>query len=178
MNVFFTLFIIGISLSMDAFSLALVYGTYGIDERNKLILSFMVGLFHFFMPLLGLFFGNFLNSYFSLNFNVLIGIIFGVIGVEMIISSSSKREVMVLSNFFSFIMFSLSVSIDSFTTGIGIRAISDNYLYMSFIFMICSFSFTYMGLFLGNKLNEKFGNYSTFLGGIMLIILAIYYYFK
>ena len=58
MNVLFTCILIGISLSMDAFSLALLYGTYGLAKNEEITLSIIVGLFHFFMPLIGLFFGN------------------------------------------------------------------------------------------------------------------------
>ena len=36
MNTFLTTLIIAISLSMDAFSLSLVYGTLNIDKKNKI----------------------------------------------------------------------------------------------------------------------------------------------
>ena len=87
MNTFFILLIIGISLSMDAFSLSLIYGTYGLLNKEKLFLSIIVGLFHFIMPLFGILFGNVISSYFVSGFNIVLGIIFGFIGVEMIISS-------------------------------------------------------------------------------------------
>ena len=48
MDIFFTIVLIGISLSMDAFSLALVYGTYSLVKKDILLLSVIVGLFHFF----------------------------------------------------------------------------------------------------------------------------------
>ena len=72
MDTFFTTLIIGISLSMDAFSLALIYGTQSISKKNKIILSIIVGIYHFVMPLLGVFLGNiiliyFKNIYFSTN---------------------------------------------------------------------------------------------------------------
>ena len=43
------------------------------------------------------------------------------------------------------------------------------------VFEISSFTFTYLGLKLGNILSEKFGHYATMAGGILLIILGIYY---
>ena len=52
------LIITAVSLSMDAFSLSLLYGTLGMKKEEKLILSFIVGIFHFIMPLLGKCFGN------------------------------------------------------------------------------------------------------------------------
>jgi putative Mn2+ efflux pump MntP len=170
-------FIIGISLSMDAFSLALAYGTVGLSKRQEIILSIIVGTFHFFMPLVGLFFGNIILSHFTVNVNLLVAVIFGIIGVEMVISSIKDEEVKVLVSFVGFFLFGLSVSIDSFTTGIGLSIINQNYLQVSFIFAIVSSVFTYLGLRLGVKLNESYGRYSTFIGGIILIMLGIYYLF-
>jgi putative Mn2+ efflux pump MntP len=178
MNTFFAILLVGISLSMDAFSLALVYGTQGLSKREEVFLSVIVGLFHFFMPLIGFCFGNVLANYFIFNVNIVVGIIFNVIGIEMIISSVREDDVSVLVSFWGFLLFGLSVSIDSLTTGIGLRAISDNYLEVSSIFMICSGLFTYLGLIFGNKLSARFGKMATILGGGMLIILAIYYVFR
>jgi putative Mn2+ efflux pump MntP len=56
MNLFIIL-VIAISLSMDAFSLSLAYGTLDIDKKNIYTLSIIVGIYHFFMPLIGYFVG-------------------------------------------------------------------------------------------------------------------------
>ena len=178
MNIFFVVLLIGVSLSMDAFSLALIYGTYGLSIKNEIILSVIVGLFHFFMPLVGLFFGTLIYQYFIFNVNLVIGVIFSIIGIEMIVSSIKEEEVKILVSLWGFLLFGLSVSIDSLTTGVGISAISHNYLMVSSIFMIVSGLFTYIGLRLGNKINDNFGKYSTVFGGGMMIFLAIYYIFK
>ena len=138
MNVFFTCVLIGISLSMDAFSLALLYGTYGLSKKDELMLSTIVGLFHFFMPLIGLFFGNVVFHYLMVDSNFVVGIIFGLLGIEMFISSFRSEEVKILIGFVPFLLFGLSVSIDSLTTGIGLSSISDNYLMVSSIFMFFS----------------------------------------
>ena len=177
MNTFFTTLIVGISLSMDAFSLALVYGTQGLNRKSEVLLSIIVGIYHFVMPLIGLFFGNLIFSYFMFNVNLLVAIIFSIIGIEMIISSFKDEEVKVFLSLGGFLLFGLSVSIDSLTTGIGLRAISNNYLCVASIFMITSGVFTYVGLKLGNKLSDKFGKYATIVGGAILIILGIYYMF-
>ena len=177
MNVLFTTILVGISLSMDAFSLSLVYGTNGMNKRNEIILSVIVGLFHFFMPLFGGFFGNVIFIYYEFNVNLLIGIIFGIIGIDMIISGIRDEEVSILSGLLGYIMFGFSVSIDSFTTGIGVSAINSNYLQVSFIFMLCSGVLTYLGLKLGNYLSDKFGRFANIFGGVIFILLVIYYIF-
>ena len=74
MSSFFTVLLIGISLSMDAFSLALVYGMAGLSSEEKILLSIIVGLYHFIMPLIGL------------NFGLIISKI-DIIGVDLIISN-------------------------------------------------------------------------------------------
>lgn len=41
------LILIGISLSMDAFSLSMIYGTLNLERKSIVFLSFLVGVFHF-----------------------------------------------------------------------------------------------------------------------------------
>ena len=52
MNIWFII-LIGISLSMDTFSLALSMGTYEKKKKKIVIYSLIVGTFHFILPLLG-----------------------------------------------------------------------------------------------------------------------------
>lgn len=170
MNTFLTTLLIAISLSMDAFSLSLVYGTLNIDKKNKIILSFIVGIYHFLMPLLGLSIGSFVAKY-------LVSIIFITIGLELILSNTKEKEVVPLENIISFLIFGLSVSIDSFTTGIGLNIINNNYLTVSTTFCLTSCLFTYFGLNIGDKLSQKYGKISTICGGIVLIILGLSYLF-
>lgn len=177
MDIFLTIILIGISLSMDAFSLALIYGTYSLDRKSRLLLSCIVGVFHFFMPLIGLLFGNLVSEYFLFNVNLVVGVIFGIIGIEMIISSIKNEDVNVMISIVGFLLFGLSVSIDSFTTGIGLALISSNYIVCAVVFMFISGVFTYSGLSLGNILSEKFGKYATFIGGVIMLLLSFKYIF-
>ena len=57
-----TIILIAVSLSMDAFSLALIYGTQAISKKGKILLSIIVGLYHFIMPLIGLSIGLFVTN--------------------------------------------------------------------------------------------------------------------
>lgn len=175
MNTFLTTLIIGISLSMDAFSLSLVYGTQKMSPKEKILLSIIVGAYHFFMPLLGLKFGELITGYLPIKVNFLVSLIFGIIGLEMIISSLKNKQEPLLISIPGFFLFGLSVSIDSFTTGIGLNIINNNYIQVSTIFALTSAIFTYIGLILGNKINQAFGKTSTLVGGTILILLAIYY---
>lgn len=173
-----TIILIAISLSMDAFSLSLLYGTEGIKKKDKLILSIIVGIYHFIMPLLGLTIGSFITSKIIFNPNILVGIILSLISLEMIISSFKEKEDKFLMSIPGYLLFGLSVSIDSLTTGIGLSAITSSYILSVTIFSITSFVFTFLGLNLGNILNQKYGKVSTIIGGTILLILGIVYIFK
>lgn len=172
------LFLIAVSLSMDAFSLSLIYGTGGINKKDKLLLSLIVGIYHFIMPLIGLSIGLYIESKIFLNTHILVGIILSLIAIEMIISSFKNEEDKILYSIVGYLIFGLSVSIDSLTTGIGLPAITENYLLSSIIFSLTSFSFTYLGLNLGVFLNQKYGQISTIIGGIILLVIGVVYIFK
>lgn len=173
-----TILLIAVSLSMDAFSLSLLYGTQDINKRDKIILSVIVGIYHFIMPMIGLSIGKFLTSKLITNTNILVGIILSLIAIEMIISSFTKKEENLLLSLPGYLIFGLSVSIDSFTTGIGLPAITYRYILSALIFSLTSFSFTFLGLNLGNLLNKKYGKISTIIGGTILLIIGIIYVFK
>ena len=170
MSSFFTIFLIGISLSMDAFSLALAYGISGINNKQKLILSFIVGIYHFIMPLIGYTCASFINNISIISNELIASIILILIGIDLIFSKS-KEEINITP--FGFILFGLSVSIDSLTVGIGLKAITDNLIIAPTIFSITSLIFTYLGLTFGNLIGNKIGDYSKKIGGIILIIIAI-----
>lgn len=168
-----TAFIVAVSLSMDAFSLSLIYGTFNIPNKKIIITSIMVGIFHFFMPLLGYTFGDTLSNLISPNIDLIMAIIFIYLGIQMFISIFKNEEVEVINSLISIIFFAFTVSIDSFTVGVGLGFDnSKNYLnYLIFSFV--SLTFTYLGLKLGKILSEKFGKYSMMIGSITLVLLGI-----
>ena len=170
-----TIILIAVSLSMDAFSLSLIYGTQGITKKHKIILSLIVGAYHFIMPLLGVTIGKIITSKIIINTNLIVGIILILISIEMIISSFKKEEKSFMLTIPSYLIFGLSVSIDSLTTGIGLSLITNKYVISSLIFAITSLSFTYLGVNIGDKLNQKYGKMSTIIGGTILLLLGILY---
>ena len=173
-----TIILIAVSLSMDAFSLALIYGTQGITKKHKVLLSVIVGAYHFIMPLIGTGIGSLITSKIIINTNILVGIILILIAIEMIISSFKEEDKRFLLTIPGYLLFGLSVSIDSLTTGIGFSAITDKYLISALIFSVTSLLFTFLGLNLGNILNKKYGKISTIIGGLILLVIGLLYIFK
>lgn len=168
--------IIAISLSMDAFSLSLAYGTLNIKKIDIIKLSIIIGIFHFFMPLIGVFLGNKILELLPIKPNTIVFVVLNFIGIEMIIDSFKKKEIKRMKKIES-LMFGFAVSIDSFSVGLGLESITNNYLTSSLFFSLSSFVFTYIGLTLGKKINKLIGTFSTLLGGVVLIIIGIFYLF-
>lgn len=171
----FLILVVAISLSMDAFSLALVYGTLNISDKIIRRVSLTVGTFHFFMPLLGYFFGEVLARCLTFNSNILVGVIFIFLAVEMFLSVFKRDSVEMFSGFLSYFLFGFTVSIDSFSVGIGLGSLGSSVLTSCITFSTVSFLFTYVGLKMGKKLALKFGNISTVIGSVLLFVLGIYY---
>lgn len=173
MHVFIVL-AIAVSLSMDAFSLALAYGTLNLSKIDIKRLSIIVGIYHFFMPLLGLFVGKIILQFIK-NPDFIVFLVLSVIGIQMIFESFKKTETLNYMNITELLLFGLTVSIDSFSVGIGLTSISNHFVLCSCLFSFFSFFFTYLGLRLGKKINLIFGKISTLVGGIILILLGILY---
>ena len=93
----------------------------------------------------------------------------------MILESRKEQEEVKYMKKSEMLLFGFAVSIDSFSVGITLPNITNQYLLSSIIFSICSFLFTYIGLLLGSKINKIIGSLSTLIGGIFLILVGILY---
>ncbi len=176
-SLFFYIFL-AIGLSMDAFSLSLAYGTNRPRKRSIFILSLLVGSFHFIMPNIGSLIGHSFLKGFIIYGNIITGLVFLFLTIQMIMSFKEDEEVSTLTSFVEILLFSLAVSVDSFTIGIALSLENNNLIVAGLIFSIISFIFTFSGLILGRFLSEKSGNISKVIGVIILFIFAIRYLFN
>lgn len=167
--------IIAISLSMDAFSLSLAYGTLNLKKKDTKLLSFIVGVYHFIMPLIGILFGTFLFKVFDVNPNWIVFIVLFFIGCQMFIESFKDQENVKRMTKLEMLLFGLAVSIDSFSVGIGLKSMTTHYLLCASLFSFFSFSFTYLGLRIGSKVYQKLGVIATTIGGVVLMIIGFLY---
>ena len=97
-------------------------------------LSFIVGIYHFFMPILGMLIGNFITKLLPVDEDIITLIIFSFIGINMIIESFKNEEKLKKMKLGEMVLFGFAVSIDSFSVGIGINNISNNFIMFSIIF--------------------------------------------
>ena len=165
-------FFTGIGLSMDAFSLSLSLGTTNPPKNIILKTTLIIGIFHFIMPILGYFIG-YTFQYRIPNINILTFILFLILSIEMYKSKDEENK-SILNNI-TIILIAFSVSIDSFTVGIAFGLNNELIILSSIIFSIISSIFTYCGLTLGKRLKYKYKKISTYLGIILLLIVAFKY---
>lgn len=171
------LLIIGISLSLDAFSLSLSYGLMNIEESKIRLTSIVVGIFHFFMPLLGLMLSNIIIDYINFDLKYFVIIIFLIIIIGVLKSIREKEKIYYL-NIYGVLLFSLGVSIDSFNIGLSLPYLTNTYIIASIIFMSLSGLITYIGFKLGKYISIKVGNLSKYLSALLLFLVSLYIFFS
>lgn len=165
-----------IGLSVDAFSLAVIYGINQISKKKTIVLSILVGIFHFFMPYLGSLIGvNFLTAFMG-KANFLAGSVFLIIALEMLSSLKEEEKVMSLSKLYHLLFFAFTVSLDSFSVGIVLSLEHEKIILAGFIFSIISGIFTFLGLKLGKLVSKKYSNKATVVGAWILIVLSLKYF--
>ena len=167
------IFLIGIALSMDTFSLSLGIGTYNLKRQKCLILSTIVGIMHFIMPFLGNILGQNLMNFFSMNSNLFLGCILLFIAANLLIDLI-KNEPLEEINFSLFVMFLFAFGISIY----AFSAITQNKILAMSIFSLTSFFFTATGLFLGKFASQKLGKKANILGLGLLIVLGIFHICK
>ena len=171
--------LIGIALSMDTFSLSLGVGTYNLEKKKCIQLSLLVGIMHFIMPLLGNIVGDQIMRFFSLNSNLFLGCILLFIAVNLLIDMVKKEEDTTIDlSLFGMFLFAFGVSIDAFSTGLALTAITKNKILAMLLFSRTSFTFTLIGLNIGKYVSKKLGNKASILGFILLVVLGIFHICK
>ena len=155
---------------MDAFALALSYGIIKVSNIKAILTAIIVGIFHFFMPLLGNKLGISIFSYTTFKPKYILFLVFIMLSLDMFISFFEKDKCLRPLNLLGIIFFAISVSLDSFSVGIGISYMYDNIILVVSTFCIVSLLFTFLGFKLGKTLFNKFGKYAFLLGSITLFM--------
>ena len=172
MNILF-LILIGFSLSMDTFSLAINIGTYNPPRKDNLIYSLIVGIFHFVLPIIGAYLGSYLINIISVKISTLLFFVFLFIGIEMFLSLISKEEKDLKLNSLNKLIYAFSVSLDSLTVGLILKSMGSIWILGPIIFATEALIFTYIGLTIGKLSYQKMGFKARIIGLVIIIILVI-----
>lgn len=176
---FYSLSIIAIALSLDAFGVAL---SIGLDNRlrmrNKLIFSLSFGFFQFLFALIGSYTGFLFNKYIVTVPNIVGGIIIALVGAYMIVEGASDKDKCPFLDPKMYIILGISVSIDAVVIGFTVlnKISSSLIIFSDTIYIgIVTFIFSAIGFFIARYLKriQLIEKYADYLGGIILIAFGL-----
>lgn len=169
-----TIVIMALALGMDAFSLGLGMGMLRLRLKQIFFIGITIGIFHVIMPLLGIGIGRYISSHFSGIATYIGGALLLILGLQMVISSfRSGEDHLVTPIGLGLILFSLSVSLDSFSVGLSLGIFGARTLLAVFLFGLFSMLLTWAGLLLGRKVQFWLGSYGEALGGSILFVFGL-----
>lgn len=159
---------------MDAFTLAFSYGIKKVSKKIIITTSIVTGLFHFIMPIIGNFFGISLFEYTFIKPKYILFCIFLLISIDMFISYFNEENHLRKLNILGILLFSFSVSFDSFSVGLGLSLFYSNIILSVTIFCLVSMFFTFLGFILGRILSKKIGRIAFLFGSAILFWYSIF----
>lgn len=169
-----TLSLMAFALGMDAFSVGLGMGMFRLTKRHIFKIGVTIGVFHVWMPLLGMVGGRFLSDQFGAIAGYIGGLLLVLLGIQMIWSSLSEDETSLITPVGKgLFIFALSVSIDSFSVGLTLGIYGAKTVLVLICFGAAAMALTWTGLLLGRKVQGWLGTYSEALGGSILLAFGI-----
>ncbi|KAA0565939.1 manganese efflux pump MntP family protein [Rossellomorea aquimaris] len=169
-----TLMLMAFALGMDAFSIGIGMGMFQLRLKQIFYIGLVVGIFHVWMPMLGMMTGKFLSETFGAFAGYAGGLLLIVLGIQMFMSSFKEEETTLISPVgFGLVLFALSVSLDSFSVGLTLGIFGARTAVALFCFGIAATVLTWAGLFIGRKFQGVLGTYSEALGGSILFAFGI-----
>jgi manganese efflux pump family protein len=169
-----TLILMAFALGMDAFSVGLGMGMFKLRLRQIFKIGITIGLFHVWMPLLGMIAGKFLSDQFGTIATYIGGALLLLLGLQMLWSSFKNEEGSVITPVgMGLIVFAFSVSLDSFSVGLTLGIYRAKTILVLACFGIAATILTWAGLIIGRKVQNWLGKYSVALGGSILLAFGL-----
>lgn len=170
-----TLILMAFALGMDAFSVGLGMGMFNLRLRQIFKIGMTIGIFHVWMPLLGMIAGKFLSDQFGTIATYIGGGLLFVLGLQMIWSSFKNDEEgsVITPVGIGLMVFAFSVSLDSFSVGLTLGIYKAKTALVLICFGIAATLLTWCGLLIGRKVQDWMGQYSEALGGSILLAFGL-----
>lgn len=175
----YSLLLIAIALSLDAFGVALSIGLNPIVKPiNKLIFCLSFGFFQFLFSFVGSFAGFYFTTYIAAVPGVIGGVIIGMVGVLMVKEGMEEKEECLLFTSKMYIILGASVSIDALVIGFtAFGGIHSNLIILLYTMAIGIVTFVIScTAFIISKYLKRISviaRYADYIGGIILIIFGL-----
>ncbi len=174
---FYEIFLIALSMAMDAFAVCLVAGSMGqaSSPRPVFRLSFHFGLFQFIMPVLGWLAGRTLEPLIR-NYDhwVAFGLL-AFVGGHMICAAVRGEEESRPdpSRGLTLVVLSIAVSIDALAVGLSLGVLGISVWYPAFIIGLVTGFLSLVALRIGRDFGSRLGQPVEVIGGLVLIVIGL-----
>ncbi|MGG4554150.1 manganese efflux pump MntP family protein [Paenibacillus humicus] len=174
-----TIALMAAALGMDAFSLGIGIGMRGVRSMEIFRISLLVALFHFVMPLLGIVAGQYAGELLGGLSKYVSGSLLVLLGGHMIWNSfvGGNERIVNYRSFFGVLLFSLSVSVDSFSVGVSLGMFHSDLLLTVIAFAVFGGIMSILGLLLGRGVGSRLGEYGEAAGGAILLAFGLIFIF-
>lgn len=179
---FFELMILAISLSMDAFAVALCQGLAlkQCRHRDMILVGGYFGLFQALMPLLGYFVGSHFSVLMAYVDGFIPPFVLGIIGIQMLKESQEQEDTQEKTDRLPppSVLLSLAVatSIDAFAVGVTFVVLAAPILSSCLVIGIVTFFFSSLGVQVGHLFGVKYKTKAELFGGFLLLAMAVRFF--
>lgn len=177
---FLEIFLIGIGLSADAFSVAVCKGLNmrKLNLKHAYIIALFFGGFQAIMPLIGYLLGTNFADYIEAFDHWIAFVLLGFIGGKMTIEAirdkdedeAEKTDVLKIGEL---TVMAIATSIDALAVGITFAFLKVNILLSVLLIGVTTFALSLAGVLLGNKFGAKYKSKAELAGGIILVLIGV-----
>jgi putative Mn2+ efflux pump MntP len=177
------LLLISLGLGTDCFAVSLAVGTGRNISKIRIaaILALVFGGFQFGMNVIGWATGEWLLPFISGFVYWIVLILLAAIGVKMIydgLRGEEERMTAQISQAPTLLILAVATSIDSLGVGFSFALLAIAILIPAFVIGTVTALLSLIGVLLGNRLTERFGEGMEVMGGIILIGLGLRIWFE
>ena len=176
---FYSLFLISIALSLDAFGVAVCIGLNNqVRRNNKYLFALSFGFFQYLFSLIGAYAGFLFSTYIADVPEIVGGIVIAIVGGMMIKEGYENHGECPLIKPSMYFVLGMSVSIDALVVGFtafhevsGMAARLSDTLFIGVVSLVMSLAAFFIARYL--KKIDYIGRYADYLGGVILILFGL-----
>ena len=176
---FWDLLLLAIGVSMDAFAVSVCKGLSMSKSglKESAICGIWFGGFQALMPLIGFFLGTlFAEAIETFDHWIAFGLL-GIIGINMLKEAFSKEEEGCCGcdlSFKTMLVMAVATSIDALAVGISLAMAGNVNIWLAILLIgFTTFSFSGLGVKIGNVFGSRFEQKAQIAGGAILILLGL-----
>lgn len=175
---FYTLWLIALGLSMDAFAVSISKGLAMRSFRWKQALSiaFCFGFFQAFMPAIGYLLGSQFNKLIQYWDHWIAFVLLSLIGMNMIregFRDEDERSVIEFISLKRLFTLGVTTSIDALAVGISFAFLNVNIIEALWIIGLTTLMLSFAGVKSGHFLGRTFKSKAEIFGGLVLIVMGV-----